>query len=64
MNVTAKVLNEVKNATEFPVRISNSKEFPIVEETPLIIQALEGDGYKVNTFVDYSNQTFGLVINK
>lgn len=63
MNLTEKVLNLVNQANEFPVVITN-REVPIIEESALIIQALEGEGYQVETFVDIPNQTYGIKVTE
>lgn len=63
MNLTEKVLNIVENSQKFPVVISN-KDLPLIQESAIICQILESEGYKVDTFVDYANQTFGIRIDK
>lgn len=63
MSVVETVLSKVDNATVFPVVITN-KDVALIEESALVVQALEGNGYKVETFVDIPNQTFGLKVSK
>lgn len=63
MNIIASILNKVKTAKDFPVIVTN-KDYPIIQESALIVQHLEGEGYKVETFADWKNETYGLRINK
>lgn len=63
MNVTASILDKVKNSKVFPMTVT-SEDYPIIEESAIIVEALEGDGYKVETFVDWKNATYGLRISK
>jgi len=63
MNVTASVLEKVKNATSFPVIVTN-EDFPIIRESALIVSHLESEGYKVETFVELPTETYGFKISK
>lgn len=63
MNLTASILDKVKKAEKFPVVITNN-DYPLIQESAYVVQALESDGYKVETFVDWKTQTYGIRINK
>lgn len=64
MNITAKVLDKVKNAVSFPVTVTNH-DYPIIQESALIVEYLEAEGYKVETFVDSRKNMYGFkVFNK
>lgn len=63
MNITASILKKVKDSKSFPVIVTN-EDFPIIQESSLIVQALEGDGYKVESFVDLKNSTYGFKIDE
>lgn len=57
------IQKKLQTTEKWPVVISNN-DYPIIEESAIIVQILEADGYKVDTFVDSPNNTYGLVINK
>lgn len=63
MNVTEKVLKLVKETKSFPMVITN-RDFNLIEESSLICQSLENDGYQIETFTDLPNKVYGLRINK
>lgn len=63
MNITASILDKVKNSKSFPVVVTNN-DYPIIQESSLIVEYLEAEGYKVETFVDSRQNTYGFRINK
>jgi hypothetical protein len=63
MNLTAEILAKVRNSKKFPMFIT-SKEYPLIQESAYIIQALEGDGYKVDTYVDTDKEIYGIRVDE
>jgi hypothetical protein len=64
MGIALKYINRIlDHSKEWPVVITN-KDVPLIQESSLIVETLESEGYKVDTFVDLPNETYGLRISK
>jgi len=63
MNVLEKVLTMVQEAKSFPVVVTN-KDVNLIEESALVCDTLEAEGYKVDSFVDVSKEIYGIRISK
>lgn len=61
MNLVDTIVNKVQKSQYFPVTISN-KDFPLIQESAIIAQTLETKGYRVETFADVSNGTYGFKV--
>ncbi len=61
MNTVETIVDKVQKAEYFPVTISN-KEFSLIQESAIIAQALEAKGYKVETFADFSDSSYGFKV--
>lgn len=57
MNIMESIRSKIEQAERFPVIISN-KDCPLIQESALIIQQLEDEGYMCVTFSD--KDTYGI----
>lgn len=57
-----KLALKAKETDTLPLTVTN-QDFSLIEESALIIQALENEGFVVETFADRNSKTYGIVVS-